>query len=209
MKARFFFIGLSIAFILCGCGATKRATLKTFIDPSIQTAAVKTVAVLPMRNTAFSPGETMEMDRVVTQSFSQKNSFVSVIGISEATALLNKENLTTEYAAFLENFESSGVPNTVFLNKLKHILNVDAILQGRMSDVHQNDAMRGAHAQSSLTIRYTLLSTSSGRILWEGTSNATIEYAHRNLGKIAPPFYEVGTLAQEKIISSIPALGNQ
>jgi len=204
MKKKYLVLVVIIGLLFSGCW-TQNATLKTFIDPSIQTTSIKTVAVFSMRNTAFSPGETMEMDRTITQEFIKKNNSVTVISTSEANAMLNKENLAGEFAEFLTNFEVSGIPNTVFLSKLKTKFNIDAILQGRLSDVKQNDAGREGQAKSSLTIRYTLLSTSSGSILWEGTSNANIVYGSTK-GKIAPPFYEVGKLAQEKIISSIPTL---
>lgn len=201
MKTRLLFFVLISGFLFVGCVA-KRATLKSFIDPSIQSTAVKTVAVFAMRNTAFSPGETMEMDRTITQAFFQKNSSVNAIGTSDAATLLNKENLADEYASFLTGFETSGMANTVFLNKLKAKLNVDAILQGKLSEVMQQDKMRGLPAKTTVTVRYTLLSTSTGRILWESTSNAVIQ-THK---KFAPPVYEVATLAQNKIISSIPTL---
>jgi len=201
MKTRLLFFVLLIGILFTGCVA-KRVTLKTFIDPSIQSASVKTVAVFAMRNTAFSPGETMEMDRTITQAFFQKNNAVTAIGTSDAEILLNKENLADEYASFLSGFESSGMANTVFLNKLKAKLSVDAILQGKLSEVMQNDKMRGLPAKTTVTVRYTLLSTSTGRILWEATSNAVIQ-THK---RFAPPIYEVATLAQNKIISSIPTL---
>lgn len=204
MKANYLVFIVFIGLVFQGC-MTKRASLKSFIDPSIQTATVKTVGVFSMRNAAFSPGETMDMDRAITQAFIQKNRAVAIIGTTEANAMLNRENLAGEFAKFLEDFEKSGIPNTVFLNKLKSEFNIDAILQGRMSDVKQNDAGREGKAQSSLTIRYTILSTSNGTILWEGTSNANIVYGSSK-GRFAPPFYEVGTLAQDKIISSIPML---
>ncbi len=188
-----------------GC-SSNRATIKTFIDPSIQTDSIKKVAVFPMRNTAFSPGETMEIDKAITQAFMQKNSSVSTIGTTESTSLLNKENLVADFADFLKDFELSGIANTVFLKKLKTQFNIDAILQGRLSDVHQNDAMRGGKAQAALTVRYTLLSTKTGNILWEGTSSAAIEYG-KSMGRTSPPFYQIGIMAEEKIISSIPTIG--
>lgn len=195
-------------FIFSAC-QTRTASLKTFTDPSISTAPIKTVAVFPMRNTAFSPGETLEIDRIITQSFFAKNNLIKIISITESLALLNIENLAAEFADFLEDFEKSGMPNTVFLNKLKTKFDFDAILQGRLSEVHQNDYGMGEKAHSKLTMRYTLLSTSSGAILWEGTSSAFVEYGKSmgRKGKMAPSFIDIGTMAKDKIVSSIPTLG--
>jgi hypothetical protein len=195
-------LSLIIGTLLGGC-VSRRATLKTFIDPAIQSTSVKTTAVFAMRNTAFSPGETMEMDRTITQAFFQTNVYIKVIGTTDAGALLNRENLADEYSSFLSGFEYSGMPNTVFLNKLKERLNVDAILQGRLSEVVQTDRMKHVPARTTATVRYTLLSTTTGRILWEATSNAVIQ-THK---RFAPPIYEVATFAQNKILTSIPTLG--
>lgn len=203
MKTKQVLIFSLIIGILSGGCVARRATLKTFIDPSIQSTSVKTVAVFAMRNTAFSPGETMEMDRTITQAFFQTNLSVKLIGTADASAMLNRENLADEYAGFLGGFETSGMPNTVFLNKLKEKLEVDAILQGRLSEVVQTDRMRHVPARTTATVRYTLLSTTSGRILWEATSNAVIQ-THK---RFAPPIYEVATFAQNKILTSIPTLG--
>ncbi len=204
-KKQVLVFSLIIGTLFGGCVA-RRATLKTFIDPSIQSTSIKTVAVFAMRNTAFSPGETMEMDRTITQAFNEKNPSVAIFGTTKSDELINKENLVPDYTAFLGEFETSGLPNLVFLNKLKSLFKIDAILQGRLSEIEHRDAGPHMHAQSSLTVRYTLLSTTTGRILWEGTSHAVVEYG-KTKGRFAPPFYEVATLAQEKIIRSVPLLG--
>jgi len=191
--------------LLCGC-YSKFVSFKTFTDPSIQTSSIKTVAIFQMRNTAFSPGETMELDRTVTQDFISKNSSVKLIGTSESNELLNKENLASEFSQFLQDFEHSGIPNTVFLNKLKSKFDIDAIFQGRLSEVKCHDKNNEGKAQTSFTIRYTLLSTKDGTILWEGTSNVGIIYG-KTKGSHAPPFNDVADLAKDKITSSIPYVG--
>lgn len=191
-------------FLICSC-LTKKATLKTYIDPSIQSASIKKVGVFPIRNTAFSPGEAIEMDRSITQGFFQKNNNITLVNTSESISLINKENLSDEFAKFLHDFESSGIPNTTFLHIIKSKFDMDAILQGKIFDVQQNDRLSGKPAQTSLAIRYTLLSTSNGSILWEGTSNCTVEYG-RTKGRFAPPFYEAATLGKDRIIISIPVL---
>lgn len=202
MQKVYFFLAFTVLFSL-GCVQT-RATLKTYIDPSIQTSAVQSVAVFSMRNTAFSPGETLEMDRAITQGFAQKNPGVKIIGSAEASRMINDANLTSEFSLFLEDFERSGIANTKMLNKIKN-LGADAILQGRLSEISQIDKniKLGIRAKTTVTVRYTLLSTSNGNILWEGTSNGV----KRTYKRFAPPIYELVTKAQEKVIGSIPQLG--
>ena len=190
MKAKEILIfSLIIGTFIGGC-VSRRATLKTFIDTSILSTSVKTVAVFAMRNTAFNPGETMEMDRTITQAFFQTNSTVNSTGTTDAGVWLNNEKFADEYASVLLGFETSAMPNTVFLNNLKEKLNTDAILQGKLSEIVQTDKMRHIPAKTTVTVKYSLLSITTGRILWKATSNAVIQMYKR----FAPPIFEVATL---------------
>ena len=192
--------------LLISCGPTLK--LKTFVDPSLQASSIKSIAVFPMRNAAFDPGETMDINRGITQGFQQKNSGVKIIGASESVEMLNQHGLVDKFSNMLGVFESSGIPNATTLKEIGEKLGINAILQGRLSDVSQQDGHWGAGAevgQTSLTIRYTLLSTKDGAILWEGICSATKKGGAATTK--APPLYQVALLAQNKIITSIPLLG--
>ncbi|SRR5258706_7915173 len=192
--------------VLSGC-VTPRVTLKTFVDPSLQSSSINSIAVFSLRNTALSPGEALEIDRAITQGFIKKNGNVNVMGASEATAKLNDANLVTDYSKFLMDFESSGIANTTTLQKVGDALSVNAILQGRLSDVVQKTgSYPGVAPVTSLTLRYTLLSCKTGNTLWEGTSNSA-KYGATVFSQ-PPPLYEVIFLAQEKIFTGLPALGH-
>jgi hypothetical protein len=208
-KSLFFALpAFACVFLLSSCWQT-RVTLKTFVDPSIQTSSIKSIAVFPLRNTALSPGEALQLDRSITQAFSKKNISIKIIGSAEATRLLNEKNLVDSYSKFLSDFEHSGIPNVNTLKQIGNELNADAILQGTLSDVTQNDGTNGFRGQSpltSLTLRYTLLDTNNGNTLWEGTSNAN-KSKNGNSNKPAPPLYEVIDLALQKILTDLPALG--
>ena len=204
-KSSFFLVAVFIAGILLLTGCSK-VTLKTFVDPSLQTSSIKSIAVFSLRNTALSPGEALALDRAMTQEFLQKNGNLKIIGASEATTKLNESGLVEEYSKFLYNFEHSGIPNTTTLRKIGKQLGVDAILQGTLSDVIQRDgSYPGVASLSSLTLRYTLMSTQNGNILWEGTSNARKSGA-TTFSKAAP-LYEVIDIAQKKILTGLPTLG--
>jgi len=105
MKTRLLIFAIIIGFAFGGC-ASRHATLKTFIDPSIESTSVLTVAVFSMRNTAFSPGETMEFDRKTTEMFMQKNPSTKIVGTTNSIELINKENLAPEFAQFLQDLNS-------------------------------------------------------------------------------------------------------
>jgi hypothetical protein len=199
-------LALIVFTLLFLASAQQKKTLKTFVDPSLQTSSIKSIAVFSLRNTSLSPGEALELDRAMTQAFLQKNSAVKIIGASEATSKLNEASLVEEYSKFLYDFEHSGIPNTTTLKKIGTQLGVDAILQGTLYDVIQRDgSYPGVASLTSLTLRYTLMSTNNGNTLWEGTSNARKSGA-TTFSKAAP-LYEVIDLAQKKILTGLPELG--
>lgn len=199
----FFALFSIVVFTTC---TIPRTSIKTYVDPSINTSLIKSVGVFSLRNTAISPGESMQLDRTMIQTFQQKNKNVKILGPSETTRILNDANLVRDYSLFLEDFVRSGLPNTVTLNKIGSVLGVDAILQGSISDLVQRDARYGVTALTSLTFRYTLLSTQTGAILWEGYSSSSKEKTPA--WAKAPPVYEVLEIAHKKVVSGLPVLGN-
>lgn len=144
----------------------------------------------------------------MTEAIHKKNKNITVIGASESTSKLNESNLVKEFSQFLYDFEHSGIPNVSTLKEIGVKLGIDAILQGTFSEVVQNDCqvqgLVGIPNMTSLTLRYTLLSTSNGSTLWEGTSNA-----RKSGGRCeAWPLYEVIDLSQKKILTGMPTFGN-
>lgn len=202
MKSISYFIIIGSLFLLAGC-VSKKATLKTFVDPSIETSAVNSIAVFSLRNTSINPGESIEFDRALTQAILKKNKNVKIIGASEVTRKLNDAELVQEYSQFLDDFANSGIPNTKTLQKIGKVLRVDAILQGTFSQIIQKDCAPYIPNQTSLTLRYTLLNTKNGNIIWEGTSSS-----RKSGGRCeAWPLYDVIDLAVKKILTGLPELG--
>lgn len=191
-----------ICLIFAGCSS---ATLKTFTDPSINPESIKSVAMFPMRNAQLLPDETREINRAISQTFSQKNQNIKLVSPANAIDLMNQHGLTETYSNFLRDYSTSGIPNIDVLRKIGASLKVDAILQGEIFNIRQLDSDGWSYASTSLTIRYVLLSTINGNALWEGVSNG------RKMGGVfdyvAPPLYEVILLAHEKILSALPTLG--
>lgn len=197
-----FFIGF---IFVTGC-ATQRATLKTFVEPSIQPESIRSVAIFPMRNVRLLPDESRELNRGVSQAFHQQNPNVRIVGPTESTALLNQVGLTEKYSDFLRDYATSGIPNVTTLKEIGRALDVDAILQGEVFDIYQIDGAFGVtKGKTSVTVRYALLSTRYGNVLWEATSNA--KKATATTVESAPPLYEVIFMAQNKILTALPTLG--
>jgi len=194
---------LFTCFVVVGCASV---SLKTFVDPSIDPESIRRVAIFPIRNVRLLPDESREINRGVTRAFHERNPNTEIVGPAEAVALLNKAELADDYSEFLRDYYTSGIPNMKTLNEIGESLAVDAIMQGEIFDILQIDGSYGSHkGKTSLTLRYSMLSTRKDIILWEATSNA--KKVTFTALESAPPLYEVIELAQEKILSALPKLG--
>jgi len=192
-----------ILFVI-GCSS---ATLKSFVNPSIDPESIQSVAIFPIRNIRLLTDEARELNRSITQAFHDCNPTVEILGPSEAIDKLNDADLAAEYSDFLRDYATSGIPNAKTLQQIGNALGVDAILQGEVFDLKQIDgnAMYGVKGKTSLTVRYSLMSTSVGDVLWEATSNAKKQTA--TVLQSAPPLYEAILIAQERILTALPRLG--
>lgn len=196
-----FFTGL---IFVVGCS---QATLKTFVDPSIQPGSIRSISIFPVRNVRLIPDEYRELNRSVSQMFHQKNPNVKIVGATESITLINQAALADEYSEFLRDYARSGIPNINTLKAIGETLSVDAILQGEVFNIRRIDGVFGRDTNSvtSLTVRYVLLATHQGNVLWEGMSNATIR--SRTVFQPAPPLYQAISIAQNKILTALPTLG--
>ena len=101
--------------------------------------------------------------------------------------------------------DSTGVPNTNLLQALGKQLHCDAIIQGVVQNFQQYDARVGSNAaKTSATLRYVIISTATGDILWEA-SCASSKSSTTTLGK-TPPLFDILLMAQQKIVTAIPKL---
>ena len=74
--------------------------------------------------------------------------------------------MADKYADFLRDYSVSGIPNAKVLKEIGDILKADAILQGEIIDLVQQDGhYPGVMARTSLTLRYSLISASKGDVV--------------------------------------------
>ncbi len=185
--------------------ATSKATLSSYVDPNFNARSVESVALLPSRNPSLAPSAARQVNRRVAQGINQRSPNVSVLGPAEAAQLLNDAGLADAWATFLINYAASGIPDAEVLRSLGDALDVDVIVQGEMVDVYQVDGGSGEMGQTRVTVRFTMLDTQEGRLVWEGTSEGIKEIlTHRE----APPVIEAIDLAVDRLLSSMPRLGS-
>lgn len=206
----FLFAGIVLALGLA-CATPKppervksSASVNTFVEPSLQPGTIKSIAVFPLRNVRMQPDELREVNRGITDGFRKQNPKLGVLGASEAVEKLNTAGLADKYSAFLRNYSQSAIPDVGTLQEIGRALGVNAILQGEVFSIQQTDGNTYTFGRTSLNVRYVLLSTINGGVIWESTGRAFKETEES--GKPAPSFYEVVQLAQEKILSALPTL---
>ena len=182
----------------------KSASVKTFVEPSLQSGLVKTIAVLPIRNVRLLPDELREVNRGITDGFRKQNPNLKVVGAVESVTLLNNAGLADRYSDFLRNYSQSAIPEVKTLQDIGKGLSADAILQGEVFSISQQDGGTAYYGRTSLNVRYVMLSTANGGVVWEATGSAF--KLSEKVGEPSPTLYEVIQMAQDKILTALPTL---
>ncbi|MBU2444356.1 MAG: DUF4136 domain-containing protein [Bacteroidetes bacterium] len=191
---------IAILFISC---AVSKATLNSYVDPNITNEKILKLAIFPIRNAKFAPSEAQQINRKISMAINQQNSQIEIMSSNEAINKLNENDLASTWAVFLDNYSSSGVPDKNVLYDVGQSLGIDAIIQGEIVNVFQQDGAYGINKGTTrVTVRFSMLSTNSGKLLWEASSDG-IKGTPTTL-ESAPPIIEAVDLAVDKILSNLP-----
>jgi hypothetical protein len=195
----------TLASLLFLTACTSSSKIKTYTNPSFTRDAIKSIALLPIRNISLTPSEGLEINRMFYKEVTARNPSKRIVDPVQTVKLLNDGNLVSLYDQFLREFENTGVPNNNLLKQLGAQLQSDALIQGVVVNFSQNDARYGGNAaKTSATLRYVIISIATGDILWESSCEAS-KSSTTTLGK-TPPLFEVLEKAQKQIITSVPKL---
>lgn len=193
---------LAIPIIAC---ASSKATINSFTDPSYSAQDVESIAVLPIRNARLAPSEAQSVTRRVSQAIHGKAPKIRLMGPTESVQALNDHDLAHDWATFVEDYVKSGVPDAEALGRIGKALNVDALVQGELLNVQQEDGEFGGNkGQTRVTVRFTMLGTRDGTLLWEASSDG-IKKTATTLSD-APAIIEAVNLAVNKILDNLPPL---
>lgn len=128
---------------------------------------------------------------------------MAIVSSAEAIQVLNDSGLADEWARFLDNYNSSGIPNASVLRDIGHVLGVDAVIQGEIVNIQQSDGVYGGNKGTTrVTVRYSMMGVQSGKLLWEASSDGLRTTA--TTLESAPPVIEAVQLAQQKILATLP-----
>lgn len=189
----------SAVVISTACSMTS-ATLDSFVDPNYAASQIKRVVVLPITNTRLTVGQANELSRAFAQTLHQRNPSLEIMGAGEAVTKLNEANLAGDWAVFLSNYSTSGIPDTKTVAKVGRALNVDAIIQGSIVHIFQQDSLGFSYPITRVSVRYTMIGVKEGKVLWELTG----EGKDQPYGYAANPIIDAIRIAHDKILDALP-----
>ena len=193
--------------VIISC-AVNRATINTFTDPGFRIGKIKRIAVFPIKNTRFAPSEAQLINRKISSAIKKNNPSIEIIGPAESIRLLNANGLADDWGYFLDNYLVSGIPDATVLADIGRALNVDAVFQGEILQLFQEDGIPGdlfsKKGITRVTVSFSLMEIESGKLLWEATSDG-VKGTVTSIEK-APPIIEAVDLALGKIMENLPQL---
>lgn len=189
---------------LCLLGLTacnySSASVDSYVDPSYDAKIIRRVVVLPMTNAGISPGQAQELSRSFAQGLKRHNPHLEIMGAGEAIDKINAAGLADEWATFLRNYNTSGIPNTSTAKRIGDILGVDAIIQGSILSLSQRDSNGYDYPRTRVNLRYGAINARTGAMLWEISAEGSILANSYT----AAPIIDAARIANDKVIGSIP-----
>lgn len=191
-------------FLVAGC---QKATLDTYIDSAYEGSGFSKIAVFPIRNARLSPGESLEINRKLSMAINAMSSDIEIMSSAEAINILNEKELAEEWSNFLENYATSGIPNTKSVIKIGDALGVDGIIQGEITNIYQKDGSAFAdNGVTRVTVKFSMFETKKGKLLWSATSDGIVKTV--TTLEAAPPITKAISVALNKLLTSLPVMKN-
>lgn len=187
---------------LLACTSTN-TSVRTYTDPSVGTTTIGSLAVLPVRNAPVAQSESIRLNREIAQTVQRQNPSLKITGPVESIQLLNDAGLVDKYDRYLVALAQSGIPNAEVLNQVGAALSVDAIMQGQLLGLYQEDgSYPGRAGVTRFALRYSIVSTKNGMLLWE--ASADVKKKTATVFESAPALEQVLPEATQTILKSIP-----
>lgn len=160
-----------VGLVFIGC-AVKKGTINSYIEPTYNRGAIKTIAMFPVRNAKFAPSEVRQLNKELIQTMKKKNPSIEIVSPSKAQRLINESGLAREWANFIEDYYTSGIPDSVALKNISKALKVDAVFQGQLLNIRQNDGDGWTRkGQTRITVSFSIVETETAKIVWEATAD--------------------------------------
>ena len=154
--------------------------------------------------THSAPSEARDINVKIIQAISAKNAGVEIVSPAAALRAINEAGLANKWADFIEDYYTSGIANKAILVEISKALNVDAIMQGQLVHVFQQDVNGwDTTGTTRITVSFSIIEVSTAKPVWEASSDGVKINA---AGMVAPPVADAIGLAIEKIAANLPLL---
>ena len=185
-----------------GCGGSG-ADIQNYQDPALSKYDIKTIAVLPIRNSYLNLNESKDINRYFMTGVSRKIAKFTVISPDDAIESLNRDTLVEQYYNYLVAYSTTGIPNRELVKKLGKSIGCDAVIQGEIYNITKKDGEYGKNkGETRCSVRYSMVSTTDGKVIWETSADA---YEKTDLTfSGAPALMDVVKVGVDEIITSMP-----
>ena len=198
---------LGVVFIIfISCSATK-SSISSYINPTYNKGEIQSIAILPIKNARFAPSEARDLNRKLIQILSTKNPNIKIVPPLKVIRIISKNNISNEWANFLNDYYTSGLLDKKTLIKISNFLKVDAIFQGNLIQVNQIDGGgfgSNTKGKSTVKMNFSIINCNKANILWE--AKITGVKGNRNVVSDAPPINEAIDMAINKVKENMPIL---
>lgn len=200
---RYIIYFLSILYILsiAGCAPTKATfNSKTFAD--ISNKDIVSIALVPFAGIETGRKELGKIDTTIIDSFKKGKIKTKYIGSLEAYQKLSGSEIS-EWNNIYRNDAISHDSAINLAAKIGKILKADAVIQGEVSNIVQHDAAYGEKfGDTKVTLKISMFSTATGKLLWTATSQGTVGTLTTN--DPAPPVIDAVDVAVKEIFKNFP-----
>jgi hypothetical protein len=183
----------------------KKATINSYVDPTYSIGIIQKIAIFPIICTQIESYEAENVNRKILEGIQYKNPFIEIINPNTAKNLINHYQLDDDWNTFREKYIKYGRPDFKILALIKSKLKIDAIMQGEIIDVKQQDGhLQINTAKTVVTLKYSIIGLNRGKLIWEASSNGLTE--NEVTSEKAPPIMDSLDLAVDIIIDWLPVL---
>jgi hypothetical protein len=199
---------LVFALVVCQAAcAAKTARISGYYSPTFDFSRVNSIAILPLRNAGIAPRESRLINGWLMDGLEQKNPNAMLMNPIEAMQALGDAGLADAVGAFVANYLSTGFLEPDLLTEIGETLAVDAVVQGELVTVHQEDGggWGGHKGESRATIRFSMFACEFGELVWDVSSEGV--RGNPSVWERAPPLIQPIILAMNKIVGSLPDYG--
>lgn len=173
--------------------------LDSTLDPGFASTSLNRLIFLPFVNELDHPEGAMILAENFIGAMRQKHPNITILAPQGAKQLIQDQNLSDEYRAFMGNYANTGVATMSFLAALSKSGQVDGVLLGRILGfgvIKQTFVFGGfswSKNKATVGMEITLLRTKDGRELWRGTHGVQGEKNEnvRDLAKVVGDVFGV------------------